>query len=191
MGGVKKLFGPVVVLAAVLSPGVRAAEDGAACNPGDTAWMLVSTALVLLMTPGLAFFYGGLVRRKNVLSVLVQCFMCMCLMTILWVTVGYSLAFGSSMLGGLVGGFDHLFLTGPDINDKRTRTMGGNAEYMECKQFGLILFGQIKCNIRRIITGGRCGCRKKNLFKHVFHLLGRHHTTAACRCVFVLHVFCY
>ncbi|MDX1565320.1 MAG: ammonium transporter [Phycisphaeraceae bacterium] len=68
----------------------------------DTAFMLVASALVLLMTPGLAFFYGGLVRRKNVLSVLMQCFMCMCLMTVLWVVVGYSLAFGESM-GGFMG----------------------------------------------------------------------------------------
>lgn len=71
-------------------------------NGADTAFMLVSAGLVLLMTPGLAFFYGGLVRRKNVLSVLMQCFMCMCLMTVIWVVVGYSLAFGTSM-GGFIG----------------------------------------------------------------------------------------
>ncbi|MBI1374661.1 MAG: ammonium transporter [Phycisphaera sp.] len=72
-------------------------------DKADTAWMLTSSALVLLMTPGLAFFYGGLVRRKNVLSVLMQCFMCMCLMTLLWVVVGFSLAFGADTAGGLVG----------------------------------------------------------------------------------------
>lgn len=71
-------------------------------NGADTAFMLVASALVLFMTPGLAFFYGGLVRRKNVLSVLMQCFMCMSLMTVLWVIVGYSMCFGESV-GGFVG----------------------------------------------------------------------------------------
>ena len=85
-------------------------QESSEIDTGDTAWMLTSSALVLLMTPGLAFFYGGLVRRKNILSVLMQCFICMCLMTVLWVTVGFSLAFGSDILGGVVGGFDYLFL---------------------------------------------------------------------------------
>ena len=68
-------------------------------NSGDTAWVLVSTALVLLMTPALAFFYGGLVRKKNILSILMQCFMMMCLMTIQWVVIGYSLSFGPDIKG--------------------------------------------------------------------------------------------
>lgn len=69
-------------------------------NTGDQAWMLASSALVLLMTPGLAFFYGGLVGRKNVLSILMQCFMCMGLVTVLWVFVGYSMAFSGTEIGG-------------------------------------------------------------------------------------------
>ncbi len=81
-------------------------------DAGDTAWTLTAAALVLLMTPGLAFFYGGLVRRKNVLSILMQCFLCMSLMTILWVVLGFSLAFGTSTLGGFVGGLDYVFLNG-------------------------------------------------------------------------------
>lgn len=68
-------------------------------NTGDTAWVLTSAALVLLMTPGLAFFYGGLVRRKNILSILMQCFMMICLITIQWVVVGYSLSFGPDIKG--------------------------------------------------------------------------------------------
>jgi Amt family ammonium transporter len=86
------------------------AEDAAAAaapaiNSGDTAWVLVCTALVLLMTiPGLAFFYGGLVRRKNVLSVLMQCFFIMCLLSVQWVFVGYTLAFGPDVKG-LIGDF--------------------------------------------------------------------------------------
>ena len=62
-------------------------------NSGDTAWVMISTALVMLMTPGLAFFYGGMVRRKNILSVLMQCFFILCLVSVLWVVYGYSLAF--------------------------------------------------------------------------------------------------
>ena len=72
-------------------------------NSGDIAWVLISSALVLLMTPGLAFFYGGMVRRKNVLSVLMQCFIIMCVLGIQWVLIGYSLAFhpGKGFWGGL------------------------------------------------------------------------------------------
>ncbi|MBU0714365.1 MAG: ammonium transporter [Verrucomicrobia bacterium] len=68
-------------------------------DKADTAWVLISAALVLLMTPGLAFFYGGLVRRKNVLSILMQCFMIMCLLSLQWVLFGYSLAFGPDIKG--------------------------------------------------------------------------------------------
>ncbi len=71
-------------------------------NSGDTAWLMISTAMVMLMTPALAFFYGGLVRRKNILSVLMQCFMLLCLVSIQWVLFGYSLAFGPD-IKGLIG----------------------------------------------------------------------------------------
>lgn len=101
----KKLKKLLMSSALCLLPLAAFAEEVAApavISAGDTAWMIVATALVLLMTPGLAFFYGGLVRRKNVLSVLMQCFMCMCLMTVLWVVVGYSLCFGESR-GGFIG----------------------------------------------------------------------------------------
>lgn len=72
-------------------------------NAGDTAWVLVSSALVLLMTPGLAFFYGGMVRKKNMLSVLMQCFIIMCVLSLQWVLFGYSLSFapGKGFWGGL------------------------------------------------------------------------------------------
>jgi Amt family ammonium transporter len=78
--------------AAVLLPGIASAQE---LNSGDTAWLITATALVLFMTlPGLALFYGGLVRTKNVLSVLMQCFVIACVVTVLWVLYGYSLAFG-------------------------------------------------------------------------------------------------
>ena len=77
----------------------------------DNSWMLMSSALVLLMTgPGLALFYGGLVRKKNVLATMMQSFAMMCLVTIMWGLFGYSLAFGSG--NSFIGGFDHLFLRG-------------------------------------------------------------------------------
>ena len=80
-------------------------------NSGDTAWMIVSTALVMLMTPGLAFFYGGLVRRKNVLSIMMQCFMLVGVISIQWVLFGYSLAFGPDH-GGVIGDFSWAGLSG-------------------------------------------------------------------------------
>jgi Amt family ammonium transporter len=72
-------------------------------NAGDTAWVLISTGLVMLMTPGLAFFYGGMVRRKNVLGILMQCFVVLCVLTLQWVFFGYSLCFSpwSKFIGGL------------------------------------------------------------------------------------------
>ena len=72
-------------------------------NSGDTAWVLISSALVMLMTPGLAFFYGGMVRRKNVLGILMQCFIILCILSLQWVLFGYSLAFGpgNPFIGGL------------------------------------------------------------------------------------------
>jgi Amt family ammonium transporter len=91
-------------------------------NTGDTAWVLISSALVLLMTiPGLAFFYGGLVRRKNVLSVLMQCLIILCVITLQWVLFGYSLTFGPDTGQGIIGGLDWAGL----------RNVGGqpNADY--------------------------------------------------------------
>jgi len=87
---------------------------------GNTAWILVATALVMFMTiPGLALFYGGLVRRKNVLNILMQCFIIMALISIEWVVIGYSMSFGSStgFLAPYIGGFDWAFLKGIGIND--------------------------------------------------------------------------
>lgn len=88
-------------------------------DPGDTAWLLVSIALVMLMTPGLALFYGGMVRRKNVLATLMHAFSAMPIVTVLWVVVGYSIAFGPSH-GGLVGGLDLAFLDGVGVEARGT-----------------------------------------------------------------------
>ncbi|GHU46995.1 hypothetical protein AGMMS50289_21520 [Betaproteobacteria bacterium] len=99
-------------LAAAEEPAAEASED--VLDRGDTAWMLTSTMLVILMTiPGLALFYGGLARSKNMLSVLLHVFVIFCLMTILWCVYGYSLAFSGE--GAIVGNFDKLFLKGITI----------------------------------------------------------------------------
>src|SRR6202163_3809249 len=83
----------------------------AAQSAADNAWMLVSAALVLLMTgPGLALFYGGLVRQKNTLAIMMQSFVLMALITVMWALVGYSLCFGGD--GQFIGSFEHAFLRG-------------------------------------------------------------------------------
>ncbi|GMR01048.1 MAG: ammonium transporter [Gammaproteobacteria bacterium] len=93
----------------MLLPVIAQAET---MDSGDTAWILTSTALVLFMTlPGLALFYGGLVRTKNVLSVLMQCFMIACVVSIIWVLYGYSLSFGDGgSMNAWIGGLDNAFL---------------------------------------------------------------------------------
>jgi Amt family ammonium transporter len=91
------------------------ASDGNGVDTGTTAWMLTSTALVLLMIPGLAMFYGGLVRTKNVLGTMMHSFAAMGVMAVLWVAVGYAMSFGSNVLGGWFGwSADYFFLKGID-----------------------------------------------------------------------------
>jgi Amt family ammonium transporter len=88
-------------------------------NSGDTAWMLISSVIVLMMTvPGLALYYGGLLRRKNILAMLMQCFFATGLISVLWVIIGYSLAFtaGSGPLAPFVGGLSRVMLTGTGLN---------------------------------------------------------------------------
>lgn len=101
------------ILFLTMLPALAQAEDE--LNSGDTAWMITATALVLFMTiPGLSLFYAGMVRSKNVLSVLMQCFAITSLMTILWVVYGYSIAFGGE--GLYWGGLDKLFLKGVTVD---------------------------------------------------------------------------
>jgi Amt family ammonium transporter len=124
----KKIKYAGLALLGLIAPTVLFAQETAAAAPvptpyidfGNTAWMIVATALVMLMTiPGLALFYGGLVRQKNVLNILMQCFILTAVITLEWVFFGYSLAFGSSSgaLAPFIGGFDWAFLNGIGIND--------------------------------------------------------------------------
>ena len=103
----KKMI-PIIVLIALaivgmLGPCAEMANlSDVNLDSGDTAWLLTSSALVLIMTPGLAFFYGGMVSKKNVISTMLQSFICMCLISIVWVVFGFSLAFGED-IGGIIG----------------------------------------------------------------------------------------
>lgn len=118
----------VTQFSSTVSPAVLIDENAeqnepAELNVGNTAWLLVATILVMLMTiPGLAFFYGGLVRRKNVLSIMMQCLSLTALISVMWVAFGYSWVFGTefmdgeSSLGFFIGGFDKVFLKGLSIN---------------------------------------------------------------------------
>lgn len=105
------ILGAITVMALVLNVNPTAiVTEG--INAGDTAWMMVASAFVLLMTPGLAYFYGGMVNAKNVISTMLQSFIAMGVISVLWVVVGYSLAFGST-IGGFIGNpMDHLMFKG-------------------------------------------------------------------------------
>lgn len=106
---------PLVLLLLLAFPAAGFAGGDAVIDTGNTSWMLISTALVLLMMPGLAMFYGGLVRTKNVLGTMMHTFVAMAVIGVLWVVCGYSLTFGSNVLGGFVGwNPDFFFLRGID-----------------------------------------------------------------------------
>ncbi|TQD25257.1 ammonium transporter [Methanolobus vulcani] len=86
-----------------------------AIDTGDTAFIIICTAMVMLMTPGVGLFYGGMVRRKNIISMIAMCFISFAVVSIQWVTVGYTLSFGSD-ISGFIGGLDHLCLTGVGLD---------------------------------------------------------------------------
>ncbi len=115
-----KRFGWLAGAPALLAASVAQAQDSAAppaIDTGDTAWMLTSTALVLMMLiPGLALFYGGMVRRKNVLATVMQSFATCCLVSLLWFILGYSLVFTSGgEMNDWIGGLDRIFLSGMEV----------------------------------------------------------------------------
>ena len=109
----------LALMVALAASGDALAAEEAKLDSGDTAWMLTSTALVLMMTlPGVALFYGGMVRKKNVLATAVQSFAVACVMTVLWMLIGYSLAFtDGGAMNAYVGGLDKLLLRGLGVGD--------------------------------------------------------------------------
>lgn len=112
------MFGLVLAALFAMIPSLgfaQAAAEAPKLDTGDTAWMLTATALVLMMTiPGLALFYGGMVRKQNVLAIMMQSFAITCLVTVLWMIIGYSLAFSEG--NAIIGGFGNLFLSGLAID---------------------------------------------------------------------------
>ncbi len=106
----------VTLFSSFILTGNTTPAEAVSYDTGDTAWMIVATALVLLMTPGLGFFYGGMVGKKNVISTMLQSFMAMLIVTILWVVIGFSLSFGTS-IGGIIGDpTDYLMFEGVNIS---------------------------------------------------------------------------
>lgn len=91
-----------LVVVAFFNPSLPTNANSYEYNPADVAWMLTSTALVLIMTPGLAYFYGGMVKKKNVISTMLQSFICMAVVAVMWIAFGFSLVFGDS-IGGIIG----------------------------------------------------------------------------------------
>src|ERR1041384_4362629 len=85
-------------------------------DTGITGFMLLATSLVMLMTPGLAFFYGGLAGKRNILGIMIQSFVSMGITTVMWFICGYSLCFSGDALGGLIGNLDKAFMRGVDLN---------------------------------------------------------------------------
>ena len=94
-----------------------------ALNQADTGWLMVSCALVMLMTPGLALFYGGMVNSRNVLSSFMHSFIALGIITLQWVVIGYSLSFGADAGGGLIGGFEYAFLNGVGLEPRDGSTI--------------------------------------------------------------------
>ena len=122
----KKVWVLFCLLLLVLAAPNVGASQGTEIDTGTTSWMLVSTALVLLMVPGLAMFYGGLVRTKNVIGTMMHSFVAMAVIGVLWVVCGYALTFGKNIMGGFIGwNSDYFFLKG--IDDSIT---GGIPEYI-------------------------------------------------------------
>jgi Amt family ammonium transporter len=125
----------IVLILALIFPSVNTVNiPGNKIDTGDTAWLLTSTALVLLMTPGLAFFYGGMVSKKNVLSTMMQSFVCMGVITVIWVVFGFSLAFGDS-IGGIIGNPSTFFMM---------KGMLGNATWKLAPTVPLVLFAMFQ-----------------------------------------------
>lgn len=126
MSKIKMKYGWAMLLVSILSIAPAMAQE-VEIDTGATAWMLTSTALVLLMIPGLAMFYGGLVQSKNVLGTMMHSFAAMGVMSILWITIGYAMSFGPNILGGWFGwNPDYFFLKGIDTSIME----GGVPEYV-------------------------------------------------------------
>lgn len=162
------VFTILVLVALLLGSEYKFLENAEGIDPGDTAWMIVASAFVLLMTPGLAFFYGGMVNRKNVISTLMQSFVALGVISVLWVVVGFSLAFGES-IGGVIGNPFTYF-------NFRNVTVSPNPDFSSTIPFLLFALFQLKFAIitPALITGSfaeRVRFRSYILFITLFSLV--------------------
>ncbi|MEE2802805.1 MAG: ammonium transporter [Bacteroidota bacterium] len=141
----------LIIISLILGEPYEIGELSTQIDTGDTAWMLVASAFVLLMTPGLAFFYGGMVNKKNVISTMLQSFIALGIVSVLWVMVGFSLAFGDS-IGGIIGNPLTYF------NFKNV-TLSPNPNFGSTIPFLLFAFFQLKFAIitPALITGSFAG----------------------------------
>jgi len=109
-------FKKIILTAAILLAPFSSAFAADVLNSGDTAWIIVATAMVMVMTPaGLALFYGGMSRYKNLLNTIAMTFVAYCLASVIWMMWGYTLAFGPDK-GGIIGSLENLFLVGIGVN---------------------------------------------------------------------------
>lgn len=148
----------VLIFAALLGiiiPGSKSSPDDPALSSGDTAWMLTATAMVLLMTPGLAFFYGGMIQPKNIISTMLQSFIAMGVVSILWIFIGFSIAFGTSI------GWEGFGLFGNPLTFFMFRDVGLNTHPDLSPTFPLALFAMFQLKFAIItpalITGSFAG----------------------------------
>ncbi len=116
-----------ISLLAVFMPAVPGQIVTEGINSGDTAWMLAATALVLLMTPGLAYFYGGMIDTKNIISTMLQSFIAMGVISVLWIVVGFSLAFGED-IGGVIGNPASFFMF-QNVLGRKTLVIGADDSF--------------------------------------------------------------
>ena len=137
----------LIALLSILFPQLPKNINDENISAADTAWMLMSTALVLIMTPGLAFFYGGMVNKKNVLSTMLQSFICMAVISVIWFFVGFSLSFGDSV-NGIIGNPASFFMM-------RNVLDGAPWQFAPTIPFVLFAFYQLKFAIitPALITG--------------------------------------
>jgi Amt family ammonium transporter len=161
----------IVALLGVAIPSASGEQDYSNLNAGDTAWMLTATGLVLLMTPGLAFFYGGMVQSRNIISTMLQSFIAMGIVSVLWVIVGFSIAFGDSI------GPDGFGLFGNPATFFMFRGVGGGTDSNLAPTFPLAVFAMFQLKFAIItpalITGsfaGRVRFRAYMLFMCLFVL---------------------
>ena len=144
----------IVILSLVFPSLPQSVRPDSSFVGADIAWMLCATGLVLIMTPGLAFFYGGMVNKKNVISTMLQSFMCMAVISILWVVVGFSLAFGKS-IGGIIGNPATFFMMKGVIEGNPITSADGTIKLAATIPLVLFAFYQLKFAIitPALITG--------------------------------------